>query len=89
MPAPPAPSSCGSPSGPEAFPLSSAKNGSVEQQTSATGLYAKAYSIRVKLIVRTAWKSGGYGGAQGAQPDKTTILDLGVCSLEDRRRSVA
>ncbi|MER7002173.1 hypothetical protein ABT297_03880 [Dactylosporangium sp. NPDC000555] len=58
--------------------------GSVERQTSATGLYAKAYSIRVKLIVRTAWKSDGYGaqGAQGSQPDKTTILDLGVCALE-------
>ncbi|WP_433055726.1 hypothetical protein [Dactylosporangium sp. CS-033363] len=52
--------------------------GSVEKQTSQTGLYAKAYSVRVKLIVRTKWKSGGYGD----QTDQTTILDLGVCALE-------
>ncbi|WP_426509835.1 hypothetical protein ACPPVO_03360 [Dactylosporangium sp. McL0621] len=52
--------------------------GSVEQQTSASGIYAKAYSVRVKLIVRTKWKSGGYGD----QADRTTILDLGVCALE-------
>nr|BFE63679.1 hypothetical protein GCM10020063_082050 [Dactylosporangium thailandense] len=52
--------------------------GSVEKQTSASGLYAKAYSVRVKLIVRTKWKSGGYGD----QTDQTTILDLGVCQLE-------
>jgi hypothetical protein len=53
--------------------------GAVERQTSPTGLYAKAFSVRIKLIVRTTWKSGGYGGDQ---PDKTTILDLGVCALE-------
>ncbi|GAA2377781.1 hypothetical protein GCM10010170_083240 [Dactylosporangium salmoneum] len=53
--------------------------GTVEKQTSATGLYAKATSIRIKLIVRTTWKSGGYGGDQR---DNTTILDLGLCSLE-------
>jgi hypothetical protein len=52
--------------------------GSLEQQSSASGVYAKAYSIRVKLIVRTKWKSGGYGD----QTDQTTILDLGVCALE-------
>ncbi|MEU7871157.1 hypothetical protein [Dactylosporangium sp. NPDC049140] len=32
----------------------------------------------MKLIVRTKWKSGGYGD----QSDQTTILDLGVCALE-------
>ncbi|MGI5246935.1 hypothetical protein [Dactylosporangium sp. CA-139066] len=55
--------------------------GTLAKQTSPTGLYAKAYSVRVKLIVRTSWKSssGGYGGDQ---PDKTTILDLGICALE-------
>ncbi|WP_432984931.1 hypothetical protein [Dactylosporangium sp. CA-233914] len=52
--------------------------GSLEQQSSATGLYAKAYSVRVKLIVRTKWKSGGYGD----RTDQATILDLGVCALE-------
>ncbi|MFI5906305.1 hypothetical protein [Dactylosporangium sp. NPDC051541] len=52
--------------------------GSVEKQSNATGIYAKAYSVRVKLIVRTKWKTGGYGD----QADQTTILDLGVCALE-------
>ncbi|WP_432834465.1 hypothetical protein [Dactylosporangium sp. CA-092794] len=52
--------------------------GSVERQTNATGIYAKALSVRIKLIVRTKWKSGGYG----EQADGTTILDLGICSLE-------
>ncbi|GAA3275178.1 hypothetical protein Dvina_03315 [Dactylosporangium vinaceum] len=52
--------------------------GSLEKQSNATGLYAKAYSIRVKLIVRTKWKTGGYGD----QADQATILDLGVCALE-------
>ncbi|MEV6923624.1 hypothetical protein AB0M46_03775 [Dactylosporangium sp. NPDC051485] len=53
--------------------------GTVEKQTSATGVYAKATSIRLRLIVRTTWKSGGYGGDQR---DNATILDLGLCSLE-------
>jgi len=59
--------------------------GSVQQQSSATGVYAKADSIRVKLIVRTKWKSAsdnGYGHDDHGQLDQTTVLELGVCSLE-------
>jgi hypothetical protein len=52
--------------------------GQLEKQSNATGLYAKAHAIRVKLVVRTTWKSGGYGG----QKDRTMVLDLGVCALE-------
>ncbi|GAA0709944.1 hypothetical protein Drose_02775 [Dactylosporangium roseum] len=58
--------------------------GKVEQQTSATGVYAKAASVRVKLIVRTKWKSAsdGYGNDDRPKVDQATVLDLGVCSLE-------
>ncbi|GGM34016.1 LPXTG cell wall anchor domain-containing protein [Dactylosporangium sucinum] len=62
--------------------------GTVEQQTSPTGVYAKAAAVRVKLIVRTKWKGhasdDGYGGSSGDHPkyDQKTIFDLGLCSLE-------
>ncbi|WP_330186283.1 hypothetical protein KZZ52_03375 [Dactylosporangium sp. AC04546] len=62
--------------------------GTVEQQSSPTGVYAKAAAVRVKLIVRTKWKGhasdDGYGGSSGDHPkyDQKTIFDLGLCSLE-------
>ncbi|MEV0130817.1 hypothetical protein AB0H83_20435 [Dactylosporangium sp. NPDC050688] len=57
--------------------------GSVEKQFSSTGVYAKAASVRVKLISRSTWKStGGYGHGGSGPADQTALIDLGVCTLE-------
>ncbi|MEV4518146.1 hypothetical protein AB0K00_55470 [Dactylosporangium sp. NPDC049525] len=57
--------------------------GAVEKQFSSTGVYAKAASVRVKLISRTTWKStGGYGHGGSGPADQTSLIDLGICTLE-------
>lgn len=67
--------------------------GSVEKQFSSTGVYAKAVSVRVKLISRNTWKStssssgggyghGGYGHGGSGPADQTSLIDLGICTLE-------
>lgn len=56
--------------------------GSVEKQFSSTGVYAKAASVRVKLISRTTWKSTGSYGHGSGPADKTSLIDLGICTLE-------
>ncbi|MET7421403.1 hypothetical protein [Dactylosporangium sp. NPDC005555] len=57
--------------------------GTVEKQFSSTGVYAKAASVRVKLISRNTWKStGGYGHGDSGPADKTSLIDLGICTLE-------
>ncbi|GAA3249357.1 hypothetical protein ACFO1B_47010 [Dactylosporangium siamense] len=57
--------------------------GSVEKQFSSTGVYAKAASVRVKLISRNTWKSsGGYGHGGSGPADQTSLIDLGICTLE-------
>lgn len=57
--------------------------GAVEKQFSSTGVYAKAASVRVKLISRNTWKStGGYGHGGSGPADNTSLIDLGICTLE-------
>lgn len=57
--------------------------GAVEKQFSSTGVYAKAASVRVKLISRSTWKStGGYGNGGSGPADQTALIDLGLCTLE-------
>jgi hypothetical protein len=72
--------------------------GELTQQITSTGVHAKAASLRVKLLLRTAWaghpggaasgSDDGYGGAQGDDHDAsfddngTAVLDLGLCVLE-------
>jgi hypothetical protein len=57
--------------------------GTVEKQFSSTGVYAKAASVRVKLIARNTWKStGGYGHGGAGPADQTALIDLGICTLE-------
>jgi hypothetical protein len=57
--------------------------GPVEKQFSSTGVYAKAASVRVKLISRDTWKSSGTHGHGGSgTADQTALIDHGICTLE-------
>jgi hypothetical protein len=61
--------------------------GELSQETTATGVHAKAASLRVKLLTRSTWSghsADGYGSSSDDKPlaDNTALVDLGLCVLE-------
>jgi len=52
--------------------------GELSQQTTATGVHAKAASLRLKVLTR----STGYSGHDSTLADNTALIDLGLCVLE-------
>jgi hypothetical protein len=52
--------------------------GELSQQTTATGVHAKAASLRLKVLTR----STGYDGHDSTLADNTALIDLGLCVLE-------
>ncbi len=61
--------------------------GELAQETTATGVHAKAASLRVKVLTRSTWaghssSADGYGNDDSTLADNTALVDLGLCVLE-------
>lgn len=58
--------------------------GELSQETTATGVHAKAASLRVKLLTRSTWSGHSGYDSSGDKPlaDNTALVDLGLCVLE-------
>jgi hypothetical protein len=54
--------------------------GELSQETTATGVHAKAASLRVKVLTRSTWS--GYSSDDTTLADNTALVDLGLCVLE-------
>jgi hypothetical protein len=60
--------------------------GELSQETTATGVHAKAASLRLTVLTRSTPSSSsaghGYGGPGPALADNIALIDLGLCVLE-------
>jgi hypothetical protein len=54
--------------------------GELAQVTTATGVHAKAASLRVKVLTRSTW--AGHTADDATLADDTALVDLGLCVLE-------